>query len=105
MIFIVSVKKIDFNGEILQQAVKSTFEKRRMHFDQTPVIFTTAFINSAEKERQWIAFKKRIRYQSEVDFATVMKSIRFFLDPICKNIIKNEVFYDYWSVKEQQWHK
>jgi len=96
-------QKFDFSGRVLQQAINATFERRGIRLDQTLFIFTTAFINSTEKDRQWKALKKRIDYQSDVDFETVMKNIMLFLEPVCNNIIKNAVFDDHWSFIEQQW--
>lgn len=92
-------KKFDFDGMILQRAVKTTFEKRKIRFEQTPLVFSSTFINSVEKERQWIAFKKRIGYQSDVDFEMVMNKIMHFLEPVCKNIISDADFNKQWTPK------
>lgn len=96
-------KKFDFDGMILQRAIKTTFEKRKIRFEQTPLVFSSTFINSVEKERQWIAFKKRICYQSDVDFEMVMNKIMHFLEPVCKNIISDTDFNKQWIFEEQLW--
>lgn len=93
-------KKFDFDGPVLQQAIVATFKKRGVSLNQKPHIFTTAFINSVDKKRQWESFKKRIKYQSEVDFETVMKSIVSFLEPVIEQI---DLFEKRWSSSDQQW--
>ncbi|WP_207725475.1 nucleotidyl transferase AbiEii/AbiGii toxin family protein [Acetobacterium malicum] len=93
-------KKFDFDGPVLQKAIVATFKKRGVSLNQKPHIFTTAFINSVDKKRQWESFKKRIKFQSEVDFETVMKSIVSFLEPVIEQI---DLFEKCWSYSDQKW--
>lgn len=93
-------KKFDFDGPVLQKAIVATFKKRGVLLNQKPHIFTTAFINSVDKKRQWESFKKRIKFQSEVDFETVMKSIVSFLEPVIEQI---DLFEKCWSYSDQKW--
>lgn len=93
-------KKFDFDGRVLQKAIVATFKKRGILLDPKPYIFTTTFINSVDKKRQWESFKKRIKYQAEVDFKTVMKRIVSFLEPVIEQI---DLFEKRWSCSDQQW--
>ncbi|MCJ8268339.1 MAG: nucleotidyl transferase AbiEii/AbiGii toxin family protein [Psychrosphaera sp.] len=51
-----------FEGEILQQAIQATFQRRQTpQLEQTPFGLTVAFANDTQKRTQWQAFIRKNR--------------------------------------------
>lgn len=76
-------REFAFEGEVLSQAVRATFRRRRTALlPGFPVALGGEFSADATKQRQWQAFVARGRLKvSERDLAKVIEAIRLFLGP------------------------
>jgi len=95
-------KLFSFRGNILQKALKSTFERRRTVYPtSTPFAFTSDFYNNPQKLIQWEAFVKRAKLKISVDsLASVITDISNFLIPVIQS---NEVFERVWLPEVRKW--
>lgn len=96
-------KNFDFHGDILQRAINETFNRRKTVLTQTPIIFLDNFPDLKEKQLQWTAFKKRINFDSDINFFDVLAKIKIFLFPIYDCIINQKRFNNYWNHEFQNW--
>jgi predicted nucleotidyltransferase component of viral defense system len=94
-----------FDGSILYEAVKHTFERRRTTLPPRPVIFTDAFPALPEKQAQWRAFLNRTGVEATDDFMLVMKVIKEFLSPLYDAIAHKTGFSGRWDYKTVRWTK
>jgi hypothetical protein len=79
----------DFNGEVMANAVLSTFGKRSTPVDQEISAFTETF--AAEKQIQWNAFRKKLNSGNIPDsFYDVVKPVKAFLMPIIRSLAVNK---------------
>lgn len=80
-------KNLEFNGQILAQAIKATFERRSTPLpNTTPTALTSAFSQDENKQRQWKAFLRKNRLDTEIDLDEVIREIEDFLMPIVLRI-------------------
>ncbi len=98
-------KSKDFEGRVLQEAIFHTFQRRRTPFEREPSVFQDLFINSAEKQREWSNYIRRIRVSSPEYFKDVMTQITLFLKPIYDSLCNEEEFTLYWSSINNEWSK
>jgi predicted nucleotidyltransferase component of viral defense system len=96
-------KKFNFDGRILFDAVKSTFERRSTPLAVNPTVFTEGFIRSKEKRVQWLAFRSRINTKINVEFDEVIVVLENFLKPIYDCVKAKEKFEMHWDSKNQLW--
>lgn len=77
----------DFDGELLLNAIKRTFERRKtpLPLDRPPLAFTSEFSQDEAKNRQWKAFITKNRlYVKPVSLEQAISEIRDFLDPLLR---------------------
>jgi len=80
----VLAREFEFDGEMLQAAIRATFKRRKMPLPtEVPFGLTAEFATDATKQMQWKAFigKGKLRLK-ETDFAKVVKILREFLMPV-----------------------
>jgi hypothetical protein len=94
-----------FDGAILHEAVKCTFERRKTILPPIPTIFTDTFPGLPEKQTQWRAFLNRTGVEATDDFTMVMASIRKFLSPLYDALINKTGFVGHWDHKSEKWKK
>lgn len=77
-------KNVNFDGLVLAQAVRATFDRRNTPVpSDLPVALTRTFAEDRGKQTQWIAFINRARLgSSTVDLANVVAQLRMFLEPV-----------------------
>jgi hypothetical protein len=77
-------KNFDFDGRILAQAVRATFDRRNTTVPSTPpVALTQTFAEDRGKQTQWTAFLARARLASSpVTLAEVVLALQEFLEPV-----------------------
>ncbi|RAK08173.1 putative nucleotidyltransferase component of viral defense system [Halanaerobium saccharolyticum] len=96
------MKKKDYNGDILKQAVLQTFNTRGTNFDEDLIIFSEDFKNDQQKIKQWQLFLKRMN-KNNISFESVIENIKKFLKPIYEAIYNNENFNQIWNPQSQKW--
>ncbi len=64
------------NGEVLQDAIKSTFVNRETSYRENHPLFAEEFFASKDRQSFWNAFLRKIKYPEFIDFQTVGLLIR-----------------------------
>ncbi len=87
-----------FQGDILQKAVKNTFNRRCTPLpSSTPYALTSAFYESLQKQWQWKAFIKKSRPEVRAgDLANVILDISGFLLPVLESLQLDIPFENMW---------
>lgn len=99
------IKEFEFDGALLQKAVKATFASRQTPFPQSlPLALTDEFAANPSIIPRWNAFVKRNRIIIEIDFASIIENLREFFAPIIEAETDNKTFNKYWTA-EQKWHE
>lgn len=93
----------DFNGPILRTAVLETFNNRSTPIDQAKHIFDEKFYTSTDKEKQWLAFLRKISFVGEISFRDAVIDIKNFLEPIVSSIVLENDYTAYWIHKQKKW--
>jgi hypothetical protein len=94
-----------FDGVILYEAVKRTFERRKTILPPIPTIFTDTFPALPEKQIQWRAFLNRTGIEATDDFTIVMTSVRKFLLPLYNALLNKIGFTGCWAHEAGKWIK
>lgn len=92
------IKEFEFDGALLQKAIRATFESRQTPMPQNlPTALTDDFAANPLKLSLWSGFITRNRIKSETDFAFVIKSLREFFAPIIQIEAQNTNFTKHWK--------
>ena len=79
-------RQFDFEGKVLGEAIRLTFDTRRVLLPEVIIAFTDSFIS--DKQAAWTAFRKRLEQNSIPEsFAEVVAVVDGFLSPVVKAII------------------
>ena len=97
-IWIIS-RQFPFEGSILINAIKATFERRRTRIPKgIPIALSDEFVANQEKAIQWKAFLKRTLLEDQgVDFSLVINELRDFLIPPLRAIASGKPFFQFWK--------
>jgi len=93
----------DFNGELLQEAVHQTLQRRKTPLPDSPTIFSDAFSQAKDKHIQWQAFQKHIRNADDLTLADVLGGIYIFLHPIYSAILAGSNMKMLWDCFDSSW--
>ena len=90
----------DFTGEILSQAIKETFLRRKTELPKgQPIAFTEEFYSDLSKRQQWGGFVQRNHLQIEQkELPEIMISISSFLMPVLEALSNERDFSSLWPV-------
>lgn len=83
--------KFDFDGEVLTEALKKTFENRGHAFTIEQFEQVMRFADDSAMQKKWKAFCHKIDTQTD-DFNTVLKIIEMFLTKPFTVAVKSEEF-------------
>lgn len=90
--------EFSFDGLLLAQAIRETFDWRQTMLSTDPVAFTDAFAQSPGKEVQWRAFVDRHRLHRAPDtLHEAVQVLAAFLLPIVRALSDGEPFDRHWS--------
>ena len=89
-----------FDGAVLAEAIRGTFERRRTPLpDTTPIALTPAFHSAEAKQAQWTAYVRKARVQGEMpSLDEVAEHIAAFVMPLFAALVAGEQFDRGWSV-------
>lgn len=91
-------RNLNFTGQILSEAIKTTFEERKTALpNQSPNALTERFTANPAKQLQWKAFIRKNRLGEAIELAEIAGSIENFLMPAVKSLIKDEKFTETWT--------
>lgn len=94
--------KFDFNGAMLTEALKKTFENRRHHFTVEQFEQVMTFGSDDAMQKKWKAFCRKINTKTN-DFDTVLRTIKSFMAEPCKAAVENKEFAESWSAPNGKW--
>jgi hypothetical protein len=87
----------DFDGDILRQAVRATFDRRRTALaGDAPFGLTDAFAQDAQKQVQWQAFLRKNRLEA-LALNDVIAALAAFMLPVIKAANANTAFPARWQ--------
>lgn len=101
-IYVISIQR-DFDGTVLYEAIKATFENRLTPFDRTIIVFRDDFWQNEELRKRWDIFVRRLNNRDIPNFAEVMKHIRSFLFPVYESLCGGKDFILRWDYKSLRW--
>ena len=77
------IEEFEFEGELLQQALRATFENRNIPFPTAlPIALRDEFAENPMIVARWNAFINRNRIERSRDLSQVIGQLRLFLKPI-----------------------
>ena len=95
--------KFDFDGSILTEALKKTFENRGHHFTAEQFRQVMTFGSDEAMQKKWKAFCRKIDSTTD-DYSSVLATIESFLEePFTAAIIDHLEFNKKWSAISNEW--
>lgn len=94
--------KFDFDGKVLTEALKKTFENRGHSFTIEQFEQVMNFDNDEEMQKKWKAFVRKIDIKTD-DFSTVLKTIKTFLTEPFTATVRDKEFTEKWSAADAGW--
>jgi hypothetical protein len=94
-------KTFDFDGQVLADAIKSTFAKRKTDLpSEMPLALTEAFAEDDAKQKQWKAFMSRVlKGSSATSLDEVRAAISPFLWPALEALSEGSNFNRTWKAR------
>ena len=87
-----------FDGRILAEAIRKTFENRQTEWPSQVVVFQRSFAEDRDKSEQWVAFLKRNNLiNAPKSFAEVILTLEEFLLPIMQALSHQRIFRKTWN--------
>lgn len=94
--------KFDFDGKVLTEALKKTFENRGHTFTIGQFEQVMSFADDSAMQKKWKAFCRKIDTKID-DFNTVLKIIEAFLTKPFTVAVKSNEFTEKWSAAGGKW--
>ena len=94
--------KFDFAGEILTEALRTTFSTREHVFTTKQFKEAMNFADDIAMQKKWKVFVIRTNIKTD-DYSIIMKTIRIFLEKPFHAVAENEIFRKHWSAAEGKW--
>jgi len=85
-----------FDGDVLAEAIGSTFRHRGTAIDATPVGLTEAFSADPARAVQWRAFVRRSRFESESGLDEMVAQVRRFASAPLTAAAREDAFHLKW---------
>ena len=96
--------KFDFDGKVLTEALKKTFENRGHAFTIEQFEQVMAFAENDAMQKKWKAFCRKIDTKTD-DFDTVLKTIKEFLIEPFMAVMSEKGFAKKWSGRNNIWRE
>lgn len=94
--------KFDFDGKVLTEALKKTFENRGHAFTVEQFEQVMNFADDSAMQKKWKAFCRKIDTKTD-DFNLVLKTIKMFLTKPFTVAVKGKEFTEKWSAADGEW--
>lgn len=92
------IAEFEFDGKLLQEAIRATFKNRQTQFPITlSVALTDGFVENAMVAGRWSGFINRNRMKNFSDLEEVIQSLRAFFTPIIEAEKDIEEFGLHWT--------
>lgn len=97
-------RRESFDGAVIQQAIRRTFERRRTPLDVDAAAVTRAYREDRERQSLWAAARKRLqRSEAPESFADAMRRVLAFVEPPYRATAAGETFAGRWDPSARQW--
>lgn len=94
----------NFEGAMLTEALRETFNRRNTAFEKNPIVFNDTFRKDRDKKLQWNAFVRKTKLEGiPSNFGEVLLEIKNFLYPIYGGLLKEDDFVKSWNCKMNSW--
>jgi len=91
-------RAFDFKGEILEEAIEKTFEKRNTPVNLEAALFDPSFGMDRDKNAQWRGFIRKAKLVGAPDtFEEIVAAVRLFLEPLARAIAEQKAFNSIWT--------
>ena len=80
------LSKKEHNSNILQEAIKRTFENRHTSYDANTMFFRKDFASNQQMQVRWQAFLRKITKGDDISFSDVVTFIQNVLRPYWENL-------------------
>lgn len=94
--------KFDFDGKVLAEALKKTFENRGHSYTVEQFERVMGFDDDVSMQKKWKAFVRKIDTKTD-DYGTVLKTIKAFLTKPFTAAVENKTFTDKWIAQNGRW--
>ncbi|MGN0266278.1 MAG: nucleotidyl transferase AbiEii/AbiGii toxin family protein [Lachnospiraceae bacterium] len=94
--------KFDFDGVILTNAMRKTFENRGHTFTVEQFYQVMTFDNNESMQKKWRAFCRKIDTKTD-DYSTVLQTIKVFLTKPFTTAIDGSCFNEQWIAADNIW--
>lgn len=94
--------KFDFDGKVLTEALKKTFDNRGHIFTAEQFEQVMGFDDDVAMQKKWKAFVRKIDTKTD-DYSTVLKTIKAFLAKPFTAAVVGKEFNDKWSAAYSEW--
>jgi predicted nucleotidyltransferase component of viral defense system len=96
-------QQLSFTGESLQNAIKTTFEKRQTLLNSLPDSINEIFYTDPTHRTRWKQFLKNIESEEKnIELPKVINEIKEFLEPIVIASMNKQIFKKTWNY-EKKW--
>ncbi len=86
-----------FDGDLLAEAIRSTFQHRGTVIEASPVGLSDAFSSDPARAVQWRAFVRRSRFDSESGLGGIVEQVRRFAWAPLSATARGESFHLHWK--------
>jgi len=93
--------KFDYDGKVLAEAMKKTFDNRERAFDLSQFNQVIAFDSDDAMQKKWTAFCKKV--SADNDFKAVIKMIDNFLSEPFTAVLSEKEFNKTWNTADHCW--
>ena len=91
-------QSFEFQGAILSEAIRVTFERRKTPFPpEIPLVLTRRFLGAPERQTQWRAFVRRGRLDAPPDARDLAEGLQRFLWPVFQTASQKRPLEQTWS--------
>ena len=94
--------KFDFDGKVLTEALKKTFENRGHTFTIGQFEQVMSFADDSAMQKKWKAFVRKINTKTD-DYSTVLKTIQNFLEQPFTAAVGGKTLTEKWSAANGEW--
>ena len=96
--------KFDFDGNILSNALRKTFENRGHTFTTEQFEAVMSFDDDEGMQKKWKAFCRKIDVKTD-NYSIVLRTIQKFLIKPFMAAINEEFFCEYWIANKNTWEQ
>lgn len=94
--------KFDFDGNVLTEALRRTFQNREHNFTVEQFEQVMSFDEDTAMQKKWKAFVRKIDTKTD-DYSTVLKTIKAFLTKPFTAAVGGKEFTPKWSANNGEW--